>query len=133
MNNRSKTWGGGFARAAGKRYPEVQADFRRWASEEQNQALGQVHFYGQPQGVLAVATIIAQKGFGRSASPRISYPHLEDGLKAVAAYAVQQNVSVHMPRIGCGQAGGNWEVVAELIDQHLAQRGIAVTVYDLPD
>jgi hypothetical protein len=38
-----------------------------------------------------------------------------------------------MPRIGCGQAGGSWFTVSELIDLHLVRRGVAVTVYDLPN
>jgi hypothetical protein len=37
-----------------------------------------------------------------------------------------------MPRIGSGQAGGSWWIIEELINDTLVNRGICVTVYDLP-
>ena len=37
---------------------------------------------------------------------------------------------VHLPRIGCGLAGGKWEQVEPLVQQFLSARGVAVTVYD---
>ena len=42
------------------------------------------------------------------------------------------SLSVHMPRIGCGLAGGTWERIEPLIVKVLCERGIPVTVYDLP-
>lgn len=42
------------------------------------------------------------------------------------------SASVHMPRIGCGLGGGNWEFVESLIVEYLCDRGVPVTVYDLP-
>ena len=40
--------------------------------------------------------------------------------------------TVHMPRIGCGEAGGDWNIVSEMIDEALCRESIPVTVYDLP-
>jgi hypothetical protein len=37
-----------------------------------------------------------------------------------------------MPRIGCGEAGGSWNIVGELVETNLVARGISVTVYDQP-
>ncbi|RAJ47078.1 hypothetical protein K353_00279 [Kitasatospora sp. SolWspMP-SS2h] len=39
--------------------------------------------------------------------------------------------SVHMPRIGCGLAGGRWERIEPLVTDRLTARGVPVTVYDL--
>jgi hypothetical protein len=36
-----------------------------------------------------------------------------------------------MPRIGCGLAGGRWELIDPIIDDELVTRGVDVTVYDL--
>lgn len=41
-------------------------------------------------------------------------------------------ITVHMPRIGCGLAGGSWSKVEPLIKEELSDRGIQVVVYDLP-
>ncbi len=35
-----------------------------------------------------------------------------------------------MPRIGCGLAGGKWEVIEPLIDKTLIKNHIITTVYD---
>ena len=44
--------------------------------------------------------------------------------------AHELGASVHMPRIGCGLADGEWSKVEPLIEEHLCEAGIAVTVYD---
>jgi hypothetical protein len=40
--------------------------------------------------------------------------------------------SVHMPRIGCGLAGGDWNVGGKIVGEELANVGVPVTVYDFP-
>lgn len=44
---------------------------------------------------------------------------------------MEQKASIHMPRIGCGLAGGKWEVIEQIIKEELIDKEIAVTVYDL--
>jgi hypothetical protein len=51
-------------------------------------------------------------------------------LVLLADKAVELGASVHMPRIGCGLAGGNWSRVEPLVTERLVRRGLAVTVYD---
>ncbi|CAM5711440.1 hypothetical protein [Streptomyces coeruleorubidus] len=41
--------------------------------------------------------------------------------------------TVHMPRIGCGLAGGKWSRVEPLIEERLIRRGIQATVHDHGD
>jgi hypothetical protein len=48
----------------------------------------------------------------------------------VADFAIDNNAAVHMPRIGCGLAGGTWDKIEPLIDENLADKGVEVTVYD---
>jgi hypothetical protein len=54
-------------------------------------------------------------------------------LDSLAAFALEGSRSVHMPRIGCGNAGGIWDVVGTLIDEIVCSKGVPVTVYDVPD
>lgn len=131
VNDRSKTWGGGFAKQAALRYPQAQIDFRTWATESEHHQLGRTHFYGDERH-LTLASMVAQRGFGKSSEPRISYPALETCLRTVQERATNTNATVHMPRIGCGQAGGSWDAVSELVDNTLVRNGVTVTVYDLP-
>jgi len=44
--------------------------------------------------------------------------------------ALEPGASVHMPRIGCGLAGGRWPRVEPPITERLVRRGVKVTVYD---
>ena len=131
MNDRSKTWGGGFAKQAAIRYPQAQIDFRAWAEDSEHHQLGCTHFYGGEHH-LTLASMVAQRGYGKSSEPRISYPAMETCLHTVQERAAATSATVHMPRIGCGQAGGSWDAVSELIDNTLVRNGTSVTVYDLP-
>ena len=48
----------------------------------------------------------------------------------MAAKASELGASVHMPRIGCGLAGGKWENIEPLILVQLSERDVEVWVYD---
>jgi len=66
----------------------------------------------------------------RGASP-VRYEAIRRGLQRVADFALTKKATVHMPRIGCGLAGGKWEEVGQIVEQELVDRGVATTVYDL--
>lgn len=51
-------------------------------------------------------------------------------LNTLAEQAARLAASVHMPRIGCGLAGGRWDRIEPLITAALCENGIATTVYD---
>lgn len=61
-----------------------------------------------------------------------SHDALRTCLAKVARKALETNASVHMPRIGCGLAGGKWEAVEPIIREELVSKGVSVIVYDLP-
>jgi uncharacterized protein DUF955 len=131
VNNATPNWGGrGFARAVRTAWPHVQDGFRRWAEETQPR-LGNLHTTQAEQGIW-VGSIVAQRGYGPSTTPRIRYTALREGLSCMANFAVTHNATIHMPRIGCGEGGGDWILVEELIRTELISRGLEVTVYDLP-
>ncbi len=52
------------------------------------------------------------------------------GLAKVRNHALARKATVHMPRIGCGLAGGKWEEVEPIVEQQLISHGVNVTVYD---
>ena len=63
--------------------------------------------------------------------PPIRYEALERCLEKVADQAKELKASVHMPRIGCGLAGGEWTKIEPLISRKLCEQDVSVTVYDL--
>jgi O-acetyl-ADP-ribose deacetylase (regulator of RNase III) len=133
VNDATANWGGsGVAMAIMRRWPEAQDSFRAWAQNRSRFALGAVHFSDVGEEI-HIATIVGQAGYGISSRPRVRYAALRDGLDAIRRFAVDRSASVHMPRIGCGQAGGKWEVVHDIIASTLSEHQVPVTIYDLPD
>ncbi|WP_282204007.1 macro domain-containing protein [Kitasatospora fiedleri] len=126
-------WGKGFVLALSRRWPEPEAAFRRWHRERAGNdfGLGAVQLVRVTPG-LWVANMVGQRGIrtGRSTGVPVRYEAIDTALAALAAEAVRLGASVHMPRIGCGLAGGRWERIEPLVTDRLTARGIPVTVYD---
>jgi len=107
VNDATPRWGGGFARVVANRWRAAQDDFIAWTQQERSHLqLGQYRLFRVGAG-LSLFHMIAQHGYGESVKPRIRYHHLETCLNALSGIARQKSASVHMPRIACGQAGGN--------------------------
>jgi O-acetyl-ADP-ribose deacetylase (regulator of RNase III) len=127
-------WGRGFVLAISQRWPEPELRYRRWAEGEEEPPfeLGAVQFV--PVGRdLWVANLIGQHDVRRAGgTPPIRYEAVRLGLARVAVFATDQGASVHMPRIGAGLAGGEWEIIEGIIREELSAKGISATVYELP-
>ncbi|MET9518965.1 Appr-1-p processing protein [Streptomyces sp. NPDC002994] len=125
-------WGKGFVLAVSRRWREPEAAYRRWHRERAGNdfGLGAVQFV-QAGPYVWVANMVGQHGIrtGSQGVP-VRYDAIDAALEAVAAKAAELGASVHMPRIGCGLAGGKWSRIEPLIGERLVTRGIAVTVYD---
>ncbi|MFI8519747.1 macro domain-containing protein [Streptomyces sp. NPDC085481] len=126
-------WGKGFVLAVSRRWPEPEAAYRRWHRERARNdfGLGAAQFV-QVGPALWVANLVGQRGIrtGRSSGVPVRYEAIDAALVRLADKAEGLGASVHMPRIGCGLAGGKWERVEPLIAERLVARGIGVTVYD---
>jgi len=133
VNDKTPNWGGGgFAQSIKSRWPKAQTEFRRWAAENRSLRLGSAHVVPVDEG-LAVASLVAQKGYGPSVAPRVRYAALRQALETVAALAQSSGASLHMPRLGAGQGGGSWVIIEDLIQSVCLTFGLRATIYDLPD
>ncbi|MET8575201.1 Appr-1-p processing protein [Streptomyces sp. NPDC005012] len=125
-------WGKGFVLAISRKWSEPERAYRRWHRERAGNdfGLGAVQFVPvRPD--LEVANMVGQRGIRTgSGGPPIRYEAVERCLDALAAHALARGASVHMPRIGCGLAGGRWERIEPIVTRTLCARGVAVTVYD---
>lgn len=132
--NDAGRWGAGFVLAVSRRWPLVEAQYRAWSRGTLDLPfmLGAVQFV--PVGpAFWVANLVGQHSTRRQGSaPPIRYPAVREGLARVAEFAGTQGATVHMPRIGTGLAGGDWEQIERLIRETLIAQGIPVTVYDWP-
>ncbi|GAA1653946.1 macro domain-containing protein [Actinoplanes couchii] len=125
-------WGKGFVVAVSRRWPEPERDFRKWHRERASNdfGLGATQLV-QVKPYVWVANMVGQRGIRTgSGGPPVRYEAIDKCLFALAGHAARIGASVHMPRIGCGLAGGKWERIEPLIVTNLCDRDIPTTVYD---
>ncbi|MCE7991568.1 MAG: macro domain-containing protein [Roseivirga sp.] len=124
-------WGRGFVLALSKKWSEPEQQYRQWYKSDEGFELGEIQLVPVEKD-LWVANLIGQHKIRKDekGNPPIRYRAVEQGLAALAQKAKELKASVHMPRIGCGLAGGKWEKIEPLIQKTLIPSKIEVTVYD---
>ncbi|NUT37606.1 MAG: macro domain-containing protein [Hamadaea sp.] len=125
-------WGKGFVLAVSKRWPEPERDYRAWHRDRARNDFGLgVTRLVQVRPDVWVANMIGQHGTKTgSKGPPIRYDAVERCLASLAEQVLPLGATVHMPRIGCGLAGGSWVKIEPIITRTLSARDIRVTVYD---
>ena len=131
--NDQGAWGKGFVMALSARWPEPEQAYRGWAKagvwEDEPFGLGGVQAVAIPDTDLVVVNMISQHGLTfQKGVPPLRYGALETCLHKLQKLARGRGASVHMPRIGCGLAGGEWTRIEPLILKLLAD--FDVFVYD---
>ena len=119
-------WGSGFVLALNKRWAAPQRAYRSMDAYP----LGAIQLV-KVAPRLSVCNLIGQVGVGRrpDGSPPVDYAAIRTGLVALRSTFHDKTVSVHMPRMGAGLAGGKWETIEAIVNEVL--EGYPVTVYDL--
>jgi O-acetyl-ADP-ribose deacetylase (regulator of RNase III) len=135
VSDSARSWSRrGVAAALTRRYPSAASAFHSWAiADPTHLRLGTVHSMpvtGSPN--ITIASMVAQRGYGPSVTPRLCYTALADALNRVAAIATEHSAEVHMPRIGAGQAGGRWDLIEGAVERTIVRAGVPVTVYTKP-
>ncbi len=126
-------WGKGFVTAISKRWSAPERQYRRWHKGDVDLpfALGEVAFVEVETGSLWVANMLAQVGnYPKKGVPPIRYESVRACLARVRAFALTHGASVHMPRIGCGLAGGTWDKIGAIVEEELSKHSVQVVVYD---
>ena len=126
-------WGAGFVLALSKRWRDPEESYYLWYKHRDlnNFALGEIQTV-QVELDTYVVNMVAQHDIVADATgvPPIRYDALKSCLEKLADEAAVLNASVHMPKIGAGLAGGDWNKIEALIDETIVARGIAVTIYE---
>jgi O-acetyl-ADP-ribose deacetylase (regulator of RNase III) len=124
-------WGKGFVMALSAKWKEPESEYRNWFKSQQDFKLGEVQLVKVSDDIF-VANLIGQRKINKdgNGNPPIRYEAIEMGLEKISNYAEEYNASIHMPRIGCGLAGGKWEFIEPLIVKKICENDIEVNVYD---
>lgn len=125
-------WRKGFVLAISKRWKAPEVAYRLWHRQraKNNFGLGEIELI-QVEKYVYVANMVAQRGMktGSKGVP-IRYNAVEQCLEKLTIEAKNLEASVHMPRIGCGLAGGKWTNIEPLIHNTLIKDNIKTVVYD---
>lgn len=123
-------WGRGFVLALSKRWAAPEDEYRLWCND--GVALGDIQLVRVEED-LWVCNLIGQRDVRPiNGVPPVRYEAIRIGLGKLAEKSAALSASVHMPRIGCGLAGGEWTEVERAIQETLIAAGISTYVYDLP-
>lgn len=123
-------WGKGFVVAISKRWKAPEIAYREWYKTQIDFSLGNIQVI-QVEEEIFVTNMIGQRGIGIiDNKPPIDYKAVELCLSNLSEEAQKLQASVHMPRIGCGLAGGKWEIIEPIIQKTLLANDIETFVYD---
>jgi O-acetyl-ADP-ribose deacetylase (regulator of RNase III) len=120
-------WGAGFVLALSARWDEPEESYL----DMDTRMLGTVQIVPiESEPDILVANMIGQHGVGCDANglPPIRYGAVRAALAAVNDLAYRIGATLHMPRIGCGLAGGRWEDIEKILHEVCS---VNVYVYDL--
>lgn len=127
-------WGRGFVVPLGKQYPKAKMDYKKFiASTPADKRLGKASCVKVDKNII-VANIMGQERIYPTNDGQIplNYDALKQGFENVIERMDKTTVpyTIHMPRIGCGLAGGDWNIVENIIKEVFGEKDIEVFVYD---
>jgi O-acetyl-ADP-ribose deacetylase (regulator of RNase III) len=127
-NNRGG-WGKGFSGNLSAKYPQVEEAYSYWFAKGYK-SLGTI-IPQQPVKGLYVFNMIAQDGHKSANNPTpLDYTALRICLNKVLDRCLQIGITqLHMPYIGTGLGGGNWNVIAEMLEEVFASGDVHVYIY----
>ncbi|WP_426274952.1 macro domain-containing protein [Chryseobacterium sp. S-02] len=124
-------WGKGFVLAISNRWKMPENEYRKWFKSGGNFKLGEIQMVKVEKNLWICNMIGQHKTITNLIGiPPICYEAVEQCLEKLSVEAIKLNASIHMPRIGCGLAGGKWEEIEPIIERTLLQNNIDVYVYD---
>ena len=129
-------WGASFVIPLAKHYPNARSSYFNYIHKG-NIKLGDVDEVKVTDNIY-VENLMGQKFIGKGTNGEIpcDYNAIEKGFLNIIAtwYNRNEYYSIHMPRIGCGLAGGDWKVIEDIIKRtFIDMANVDVFVYDLKD
>ncbi|WP_320940016.1 macro domain-containing protein [Lysinibacillus capsici] len=128
-------WGEGFVLSLSKQFPLTKREYVKWSKDKETFELGEVQFVCvDQQKATFVANMLAQHGMRKNDKDRtthMDYDVLRLCLRKVARFALKNRLSIQMPKIGSGLAGGDWREIEKIINEELIYYKIKCTVFEL--
>jgi hypothetical protein len=124
--------GSGFGKSLSNAYPKVKQAVQEWKANRSKFVLGRTNLVEVDKDIY-VFQMLAQRGlFATGKEVPLKYNDLRICLIELRDAAISLGASVHMPAIGSGHAGGDWNLIIGMIHDELASYDIKVCIYLLP-
>lgn len=107
--------GAGLAKQIKEKYPKMFEAYKKYASPDK---IGQCLLIRVEEDKY-IANFFSQRGISRT-HQTTDHKAFEKCLIQLSEYIKQNNMTVAFPyKIGCGLAGGNWDIVSKLIEKYI--------------
>ena len=108
--------GSGLAKQIRNKYPEVYANYKDYLKNYKGKILGSAQSVVCHDGKI-VFNLFGQYGYGRD-KQYTDYNALKSALSSLYLFTYNKNLSIAFPyNLGCGLAGGDWNVVYKIIEE----------------
>ena len=118
--------GSGFALQVKLMYPKAYERYLD-AYEKERLFLGNIMFVRQDKDSPCIVNMQTQDGYGRKGI-FVDYDAVRSCFKEFSIMNINKQ-DLHIPKIGAGLAGGNWEVISGIIEEEC--KGFDVYVWEL--
>lgn len=138
-------WGKGFVLSLSSKWPRTKEEYKKWFKNKNldddygnnsDFELGNIQIIDVDNDI-SVVNMIAQHGIypikqnGNIIQP-IRYEELEKCLQKFYNFVKdEKDVTINMPLIGAGLAGGDWRIIENIIKKELSNKGIRTIVHIL--
>jgi len=135
-------FGAGFVIPLMKHFPGVNVDYASYCNKWKDESLGYVDYFRTLVNddsliTRVVCNMIAQKGvIGKNNAKPIKYVALMNCMVEVQNMVLSYikdgaKAEIYCPKFGSALAGGNWDLIEELINEIWIENKIKVTVFYL--
>ena len=130
-------FGAGVAKAIADKWPEVKRDYLHWKGMNNRFhpfSLGHIKLskVSNLSQDITVAHLLAMNGVKAQWNPNpLDMEALKDCLESVMDVCDSCGFDLHMPKIGSGLAGGNWDEIFEIIKGLDEIYNVNITVWEL--
>lgn len=123
-------FGSGVAKTMSEVYPRAKSFYFAKFNKE-GWKLGDVQFVAQPDG-RCVANSATQDHFLPRTVCHADYPAISKTLTLVKEFAQRHNLTIALPKIGAGLAGGDWDTIKTIIEAVFSDYDATVYYLDTP-
>lgn len=123
-------YGSGVAYTMSQRYPKAKSLFHEKYDEE-GWSLGDVQFVLQNDGKY-IANCATQDHFVPRGFKHADYGAIEECMQQVKRFAKDKGLSIAIPKIGAGLAGGQWHEIEAILKEVFSDYDVTVYYLEQP-